>query len=115
MRGSWQRSLTFLVGWAILVSLVAAAAEENATIKGKITFEGAQVAEGKVVFHPEMGKPIEVKLKDGAYTVDKAPLGEMTIIVEANGVPAKYADPKKSPLRVTVVKGRNELNIDLNK
>jgi hypothetical protein len=104
-----------LVAWAIVVPLVGATADDNATIQGKIAFEGAPVAEGKVVFHPEKGKPIEVKLKDGAYTVDKAPLGEMTITVEAKGIPAKYADPKKSPLRVTIAKGLNELDIELKK
>jgi hypothetical protein len=110
-------SRTLFVGAAIILSTVVAAGavDETASIEGKILFKGKPVTEGKVAFHPEKGKPIEVTIReDGAYSADKVPVGEMKITVDAKGVPAKYADPKKTPLRCDVEKGRNTFNLELS-
>jgi len=111
------RSLPMLfVGLAITLStaIAARADDETASVQGKITYNGKPVAEGKVAFHPEKGKAIEATIKDGAYSADKVPVGEMTITVKAKGIPAKYADPKTSPLRYEAKKGSNTLDVVLS-
>jgi hypothetical protein len=104
-----------LAGLAIILStaVVAGPDDETATIEGKLNLNGKPVAKGKVSFHPPKGKPIEATIKDGAYSADKVPVGEMIITVKAKGIPEKYADPKTSPLRYDAKKGRNELDLVL--
>jgi hypothetical protein len=105
------------VGLAVVLStgFAAKADEETASIEGKVAFDGKPIANGKVAFHPEKGKPIEAEIKDGAYSAAKVPVGEMTITVEGKGVPAKYADPKTTPLRYDAKKGTQTLDLELQK
>jgi hypothetical protein len=103
------------VGLAVVLStgVAATADEETASIVGKVAFNGKPIAKGKVAFHPEKGKAIEATIKDGAYSVAKVPVGEMTITVQGKGVPAKYADPKTTPLRYDAMKGTQTLDLEL--
>jgi hypothetical protein len=105
-----------LLGLAmILLTAVAAGADDKtASIEGKVTYSEKPVAEGKLAFHPDKGKPIEATIKDGAYSADKIPEGEMIVTVKAKGIPLRYADPKTSPLRYVAKKGANELDLALS-
>jgi hypothetical protein len=69
---------------------------------------------GKILFHPARGKPVEAKITvDSRYSVKGLPIGEYRVVVEAKGVPAKYASVKTSAIRVTVKKGANLWNVEL--
>ena len=87
--------------------------EKGTSVTGKITFNGQPLAEGKVTFRPEKGKPVEAKIKDGEFSIAKMPTGTMTVTVRAKGVPPKYADAKTSDLRVTIAAGANMVDLEL--
>jgi len=108
---------TVFVGLAIVLTagFAAKAEEETASIQGKIVFDGKPVPKGKVSFHPGKGKPIEATIKDGAYSAENVPVGEVTITVVAKGVPAKYGDLKTTPLKYDAKKGSQELDLELTK
>jgi hemoglobin len=91
-------------------------AEKTATISGKVLFSGKPLAAGKVVFHPEEGKPTTGEIKeDGTYSVKSLLPGKYTLTIEALALPEKYSDPAKSGLQLTVVKGNQTHDLDLAK
>jgi hypothetical protein len=92
---------------------VPAADMGTGSAEGKVTFKGKPVAEGKLAFHPDGGKPVVADIKGGAYSAKGVPLGQFWVTVESAGVPRRYADPKTTPLRAEVKKGKNTLDFDL--
>jgi hypothetical protein len=110
---------------------------ETGTIKGKVTFKGAPVKEGSVVFsNPKEGGTAEGKIdKDGNYAVTgKVVVGEYQVTisppmeikdtdpgksppvpVEKNmpNIPMKYRQPGTTPFKETVKKGENTFNFDM--
>jgi hypothetical protein len=92
-------------------------------VSGKVTYNGVPLPAGTLAFHPKEGKAIGTKLsEDGTYAADKVPAGEYAVTVETdsvkppdklNKIPAKYAGPKTSGLKYTVIKGKQQFDIDL--
>lgn len=109
-------------------------------VEGKLTFEGKPYANATVAFH-RYNKETEkyTYVCDGRtdekgrfqqttyHRFDGAPAGEFTVtVVKARGLyddgepikdelPARYATAAKSPLRVTIKEGANDVNIALTK
>jgi hypothetical protein len=67
-----------------------------------------------VSFHPARGKPVVAPLKGGSYSAKGVPVGELVVTVEGRGLPAKYASPDTTPLRVRVREGKNTLSFKLS-
>lgn len=84
-----------------------------ATVAGKLTVDGTLLAKGKILFHPDKGKPVEAEVKDGAFSTDKVPVGEMKVTFEFEGVPKKYQSAQTTPLRATITEGKNQLAFEI--
>jgi hypothetical protein len=107
-------------------------------VKGKVTFKGKPVAEGRVTFINETeGGAAEALLNsDGTYAVSnpvevrdyKVMITPMTEVVDtdpgktppmamekkAPDIPRKYRMPGSTPLTATVKAGDNELNFEMS-
>jgi serine/threonine-protein phosphatase CPPED1 len=108
-------------------------------VNGKVTFDGKPLPRATVSLYSynketEKHNHIADGLSDanGRFTVttyskfDGAPVGEYTVTVvqtgkgyydgevpEKSNLPAKYATPAKSPLKITIKEGTNEVELDL--
>jgi hypothetical protein len=109
----------FVFALAVSLFVLAGAARaddvETGTVEGKVTFDGKPLAKGKVVFHPQKGKPIEADIdEDGNYMAKDVPVGKTPVtIVKENFLPPKYSDPKKTELQIEVKKGKNTVDFNL--
>ncbi|MCE9529328.1 MAG: hypothetical protein K8R36_25040 [Planctomycetales bacterium] len=106
------------------------------SVQGKVVYQNRPLAEAMVVFHPltapaeESPQPIGHTDVAGQFVLttlksgDGAPVGEYSITVELreprqigeeivrdgpNLLPAKYANPKETPLRHKVIPGQNDV------
>jgi 3',5'-cyclic AMP phosphodiesterase CpdA len=110
-------------------------------LSGKVTFEGKPAANATVRFYrvdpaaPNQPRYVADGLteEDGSYLVstykafDGIPAGDYKVTIvqtggysgggrkEANSLPARYADPKTTPLRVEVKAAANTIDFDLTK
>lgn len=107
--------------------------ETGASLTGTVSYKKEPVKIGLIIVAgPGGGATVDIG-EDGRYTVQNAPLGDVTIAVnmapahgkiqgmKASGqkgpfpkvpsIPAKYSDPAKSPLKTTVNKGANTFDI----
>jgi SAM-dependent methyltransferase len=89
------------------------AAEETSSVKGTISWNGKPVAKGRIFFHLDKDQFVGAKIKDGSYAMDRVPVGEWTITIESEGIPASYSAEDKSPLRIKVNKGNQNINVEL--
>ncbi len=108
--------LTAFTLFALLVPgfPAAPAADETGAVEGVITFKGQPLAEGKVSFHPEKGKPVAAEIKaDGSFEAKGVPAGTLRVTVEAKFLPRKYSSPDTSGIRVEVKKGKQKINLEL--
>jgi len=112
-----MRSSLLLLLIALVFSHASAATEEKETgsVEGKITLDGKPLVKGKVAFHPEKGKAVEVDVKDGAYSAKGVPTGNLRVTIKGEGVPAKFSDKDKTTLRYNMVKGENKVDLRLEK
>ncbi len=100
----------------VLAGAARAADPETGTVEGHVALNGKPVAKGKITFHPQKGKPVEAQLKeDGSYQANDVPVGAAQVTIEGEGVPAKYADPKTTPIKFDVQKGTSTGDLDLKK
>ena len=104
-------------------------------VRGQAFFEGVPAVGAQVLLQPSAKDGIRalgVVEADGSFTLstytaqDGAAAGEYTAVLTwrekdakgklgANQLPAKYATPTTSPLRVTIQAGVNEVNLELKK
>jgi serine/threonine-protein phosphatase CPPED1 len=108
-------------------------------VRGKVYFEGTPAAGATVTFYVRNGPRVTwtgdaLVEGDGSFVLstytawDGAPEGEYVVTVvndgtyvgedekpRSNVLPARYAQPGTSPLRVTVKRGVNELSLELKK
>jgi hypothetical protein len=89
-------------------------AEEKASIKGRANLYGQPLVAGNVAFHSRQGKFVVRLAADGSYFAENVPVGELKISVSSKLVPKKFAKPETSGLTVTLQKGENTFDIDLN-
>jgi hypothetical protein len=134
-----MRSVCFFGVLVLIVSLGCAPGEELGRIHGEVLFEGQPLDRGVVMFANQatgvyMTAPLQA---DGTYRVEMAkgsglPLGEYQVAVappvldhpigpilnppqaaDEPQFPLKYRSWDTSPLRITIVRGDNEFNIEL--
>jgi hypothetical protein len=87
-------------------------AADTGTVEGKVTDNGKPLAKGNVTLVDKDGKKFTGAIApDGTYSVDKVPPGEYKVGID--GGPAKFADPEKSGLTLTVKKGKQTHDIPL--
>jgi hypothetical protein len=103
----------FTVTAVMLASLPAWADEGTATVKGKVTMNGKPVANGRIFIHCEKDQFVGAKIKDGNYSVDRVPVGNHRITVEADGIAEKYSDEEKTSLKMHVRLGDNIVDLSL--
>ena len=85
----------------VLAGAARAADPETGTVEGHVALNG---------------KPVEAQLKeDGSYQANDVPVGAAQVTIEGEGVPAKYADPKTTPIKFDVQKGTSTGDLDLKK
>jgi hypothetical protein len=87
------RSVCLLVS-LLLVGVVGCGGAKKGKVEGKVTYDGKRVTFGKVNFIPK-GKGTAVTAEidsEGHYSVDKVPVGEVTITVETGKLEAKMRE-----------------------
>jgi hypothetical protein len=106
-------------------------------VKGKVTFKGQPVKEGRVtLLNPKEGGSYEALIaSDGAYAIDRGVVvGEYVVEISplmeikdtdpgksppapvekpAPDIPKKFRQQGTSPLKATVKQGPNEINFDM--
>jgi hypothetical protein len=79
----------------------------SGTVKGSVKIDDKPLTAGTIIFVDKDDKSTEGKITDGAYEVKGLKPGDYTVAVKGTGVPAKYTEPDKSGLTVTVKDGNN--------
>ncbi|HEY7329804.1 MAG TPA: group 1 truncated hemoglobin [Gemmataceae bacterium] len=92
-------------------------AEDTARIEGKVTYQGKPVAGGTITFAAKSGLAFSgVLAADGSYVLRVKP-GEYKVAIDTKAkipqVPAKYADPDKSGLTITIQERKQTYDIAL--
>jgi hypothetical protein len=99
---------------AFLVTSHSARADEGASaVKGTVTLNGEPLKKGKTFFWIDEDQFVGARIRNGEFIIEKVPVGDRRITVEGEGVPAKYSDHLKTPLKVAVTKDGETLNLDL--
>jgi len=93
----------------------AAGETETGDVRGKVSIDGVAVQKGKVTFYPEVGDPVEADIKNGSYSATDVPAGTVRVTIQGDGVPPKYGDKERTPLRLRVRKGESTLDLTLAK
>lgn len=115
--GDQGREVTQWINLALILRVTEDTAGdfETGDPRGKVTIDGEKVARGKVTFYPEVGDPIEADIKDGSYSATDVPAGTVRVTIQGPGVPARYGDKDRTPLRLRVRKGESTLDLTLAK
>jgi len=94
-----------------------AAAGGGGTVRGRVTADGKPLAHGTIALIAPGGQAISDAIEaDGSYTIENVVPGQYRVtITRGKDVPAKYADPKTTPLVVNVMQGANTHDIALMK
>ena len=87
--------------------------EPTGSVRGTVTVAGHPLPNGKVFLHPDGGKAISSRVRDGAFSFEKVPAGTVRVSVAEEGLAQRYADPATSRLRVKVRGGFNVVRIEL--
>src|SRR5262245_21370085 len=94
-------------------SLVGVGCSSSASITGKVTYKGEAVKTGEIHFHGADGKSrSSIIATDGAFQIDDAPMGEVSVSIVANTLVSKSvkappsadgSDPPKLPPKIVSV------------
>ena len=88
--------------------------EEVAAIQGQVTLDGKPLAGGRIIlFTNNSDQFVGCKLKDGSFKLDRVNVGNYKIIIEGNGVPAKYTTEETTGILIGVRAGKNDFRLDL--
>jgi hypothetical protein len=95
---------------------LSAAGEELATVGGKAIFNGQPLTDSVITFHLDDGQFVGGKIKDGRFLVNRVPPGTVKVTIESKTValPAKFASPETSGLKVEVKGTRVSVNFMLS-
>src|SRR5262245_58860160 len=85
--------------------------DSTAPVRGTITVNGKPLAAARIFFFIDEDQFVGAKVKEGAYKLDRVPVGNHVVAIEFEGVPPKYSD--KSELRVEIKLGSNIIDFDL--
>jgi hypothetical protein len=86
----------------------------DATVRGKITFNGKPLALGTISFHGADGTVASTEVnKEGEYVLAKLSFGTCKVTITSKEVPAKYEDVNTSGLTYEVKSGRQSFDITL--
>jgi hypothetical protein len=98
------------------VGTVSAADEELASVGGKVIYNGKALDDAVITFHLKDDQFVGAKIKGGRFRVDRVPVGAVKVTIDSKKValPAKFADPETSGLRIKIKKGKNPVNFMLN-
>ena len=111
---------------AALLALALSGCGGKGEVSGKVRFNGAPLATGRVTFSCQ-NKPgasaFAMIGADGGYQIADCPSGPVQITVQTAGyrgarpaaaaIPGRYVDPAKSGLDYIVLPGRQQHDIDL--
>jgi len=104
------RSLAAVGACFALAALVGCGGGDStkASLKGKVTHNGAPVTGGSITLHPASGAPFSISIKaDGSFEVGDAPVGPMKVTIETDSVstaapgynmPAGFTPPKDTKM-----------------
>ena len=124
---------TLLVACCFLLSLSACGGskqviEGRTTATGTVTFDGKPLPAGTIAFAAiDQPASTAVKIRDGVYFTDRAPVGKNAISIDTSSIqsgnpakyvpiPAKYNDASTSGLTADIQPGENEnVNFTLEK
>lgn len=103
--------LLLLTPWLLISVGCGPNRPEVAKVKGKVTFRGAPVTCGSVMFWPETGRPARGKIaEDGTFSLttfdaaDGAVLGKHTVTIEAVKVHESGPQPKSMAEEIEMAK-----------
>ena len=85
----------------------------DGTVSGSVRVGDKPLAAGRIIFHLDGGQFVGAKIKDGAYRIDRVPVGTHKITVEGDGVPARHASDETSSLTIEVKEGNAVHNFNL--
>lgn len=116
----------------LLVIVAGCRCSLDATIEGVVTLDGVPLTTGTVTFHPQGGgaPAYGVISSNGEYSISTGAnkglvAGKYVVTVVATTpptsslefgnllVPERYGSLQQTPLRVTVIPGKNRINLDL--
>jgi hypothetical protein len=110
--------LVLCAACAVLVSggPVSAAAEQLATVGGKVVYNGRPLTDGVIIFHLKDGQFVGGPIKNGQFRVDRVPFGAVKVTIESKKVrvPAKFASPETSGMSVEIKQRKVPVNFMLN-
>jgi hypothetical protein len=97
------RSLAAVGACFTLATLLGCGGDSTkASLKGKVTHNGAPVTGGTITLHPASGAPFPITIKaDGSFEVGDAPIGPMKVTIETDSVSTVapgYGPPAGMPL-----------------
>jgi hypothetical protein len=112
-------STTSRLGWVVVLGLLllVAGCRRQASISGKVTYNGKPMPGGSITFIPVEGGgggTARIDPKDGSYELPNLPVGKMKIGVTANREPAMpggkrgYGPPKDSGAPSEAMKGASD-------
>lgn len=87
-------------------------ASEPGDLQGTVTLNGKPIAKGKISFHPDQGKAIELDVKEGKF-LGKAKPGKYRVTIDFEGVPRKYQMRDTSTLTFGIQGGENFFALEL--
>lgn len=106
------RAMAFGMFCLLLTPHTVSANEILASVSGQITVNGQPLPSGRVFFILDDDQFVGSKVKDGAFTVKRVPVGVCQVAFEGEGVPAKVGGGK-SPFKVNVEVGKNQFDFDV--
>jgi hypothetical protein len=98
--------LVLFAACAVFVSggPVSAVGEELATVGGKVIYNGKPLTDAAITFHLKDGQFVGSKIKEGKFLVDRVPHGTWKVTIDSKkiGLPAKFASPETSGMKIEV-------------
>ncbi|MDZ7619607.1 MAG: hypothetical protein U1E05_21620 [Patescibacteria group bacterium] len=123
------------MAWTMMAATVGCGARDVAHVKGSVSYQQQPLGHGRVVFHPEAGRPAFGEIgPDGTFTLttrdprDGALVGNHRVTVHCDQasdptdafsdrdslVPARYQKPETSGLTAQVEPGTNTFHFELS-
>ena len=110
--------LVLFAACAVFVSgrAVSAADDELATVGGKVIYNGKPLTDAVITFHLKDEQFVGAKIKNGMFLVERVPFGVVQVTIDSQKVriPAKFASPETSGLKVEIKRRKVPVNFMLS-